>query len=378
MKKFNFFVFICSMLVATAVWSNVPLTSVSFVSSQELDNLPAIKQQIKNIQFEEIIFDTFLDANKEKLLQRRGIIVRRPNALGTVLICHGYLGCKRDAIALKHLFPSYNVMTFDFRAHGDDREGQFSTIGRDEAFDVIGAVNVIKSDSEMRDKPVIAFGYSMGAVSAIEAQAKKENLFDAMILDCPYDSTDDAMGRGLDEKMKINVLGYEIVIPGKQFLIDHMYDETAQMITNYLFQRITKLDSNKVPTRFVKVSPVDSVKKITVPCFFIHCENDKKVPVDAVERLYKNKPGFKRLWITPGKSHFGSYQHNPEMYWYKVNKFLSKLNLRDIDMRQQERVCDQRTGVKSGKHKKHVNVFAHVRRNQPLIKKNVQNLNMKF
>lgn len=377
------------MFVTTAVLPNVlrtsaPRTSVPLMSSQELDNLPAVKEHIKNLQFEEIVFDTFLDAHKEETLQRRGIIVRRPNALGTVLICHGYLGCKRDAIALKHLFPSYNVMSFDFRAHGDNREGQVSTIGRDEAFDVMGAVDVIKSDPEMRDKPVIAFGYSMGAVSAIEAQAQKENLFDAMILDCPYDSTDDAMGRGLHEKMKINLFGHEVVIPGQQFLIDHMYDQTAQMITNFLFQKITKLDSKKVPIRFVKVSPVDSIKKITVPCFFIHCENDKKVPVLAVERLYENKPGFKRLWITQGKSHFGSYQHNPEMYWYKVNKFLSKLNLQDLDMRQQERVCDQRTMKKVDKHNEnHVNVFARVRKNQPLLQKKVQeldidNVSMKF
>ncbi len=197
----------------------------------------------------------------------------------------------------------------------------------------------------MRDKPIIAFGYSMGAVSAIQAQAMDETLFDAMILDCPYDSTDDAMRRGLNEKMQITLFGRKFVIPGQEFLLNHMYDESAQLITNFLFQVITKLDSNKVVTKFVKVSPRDSIKKITVPCFFIHCENDKKVPISAVENIYQNKPGFKRLWITQGKSHFGSYQYNPELYWYKVNKFLTKLDRQDILDREQEKVCDQRTKV---------------------------------
>ncbi|MBV8660600.1 MAG: hypothetical protein JO129_00425, partial [Candidatus Dependentiae bacterium] len=91
--------------------------------------------------------------------------------------------------------------------------------------------------------------------------------------------------------------------------------------------------------------PIDSVKKITVPCFFIHCESDSKIPVFALEQMYKNKPGFKRLWITQGKWHFGSYQNDPELYWYKINKFLTKLHEDDITNRVQEKICDQRTKV---------------------------------
>jgi pimeloyl-ACP methyl ester carboxylesterase len=339
-KKINFFVLIHWMFVITTVQAWAPL-----IDSQSLYNLTTVKQQIKNIQFEDIVFDAFVDATKTETLQRRGILVRKNYALGTVVICHGYLGCKRDALALKHLFPMYNVLTFDFRAHGDDRQGQVSTIGRDEAFDVIGAVHLVKADPTMRDKPIIAFGFSMGAVSAIQAQSIDETLFDAMILDCPFDSTDDAMRRGLEEKMQITLFGKKFTIPGKQFLLDHMYDDSAQAVTQFLFQAITKLDGKAIATKFVRVRPVDSIKKITVPCFFIHCENDKKVPIYAVEQLYKNKPGFKRLWITQGKWHFGSYLNNPELYWYKVNKFLTKLHQQDITDREQEKVCDQRTKV---------------------------------
>ncbi len=335
----KFFVYVHWMLIATMVQA-APL-----IDSHELHNLAEIKERIHNIQTEAIIFDAFVDASKQATLQRRGILVRRKDPIGTVVICHGYLGCKRDALALKHLFPKYNVLVFDFRAHGDDRQGQISTIGRDEAFDVIGAVHTIKADPTMHDKPIIAFGFSMGAVSAIQAQSIDDQLFDAMILDCPFDSTDDAMRRGLEEKMQITLFGQKFTIPGKQFLLDHMYDESAQAITQFLFQAITKLDGKAITTKFVQVRPVDAVKKITVPCFFIHCENDKKVPIYAVEQLYKNKPGFKRLWITQGKWHFGSYHNNPELYWYKVNKFLTKLHQQDITDRDQEKVCDQRTKV---------------------------------
>lgn len=330
------------MFIATTAQATTLL-----INSQELGNLAAVKQQLQNMQFEEISFDAFVDATKQQTLQRRGILVRKDNALGTVVICHGYLGCKRDAIALKHLFPKYNVLAFDFRAHGDDRDGQVSTIGRDEAFDIFGAVSMIKSDPLMAGKPVIAFGYSMGAVSAIQAQSMDASLFDAMVVDCPFASTDHAMQRGLEEKMKVTLFGKTFTIPGKQFLLKHMYDESAQAITQFLFQAITKLDGKAVATKFVQVRPVDAIKKITIPCFFIHCENDDKIPVCDVEQIYHNKPGFKRLWITPGKWHFGSYHNNPELYWYKVNKFLTKLHEQDIATRQQEKICDQRTKLEN-------------------------------
>ncbi len=336
---------LCLFVYSLFVSSRIQTISYLIDSSELYHDLDAVKEQIKHIEPEEIMINSFVDHQKNQTLQRRGLLVRKPDALGTVVICHGYLGCKRHAIFFKHLFPHYNVLSFDFRAHGDDKEGQYSTIGRDEALDVMAAVKFVKDDPEMQGKPVIAFGYSMGAVSAIQAQSHDKTLFDAMILDCPFASTDKAMRRGLEEKMKISLFGKEFVIPGQKFIVDHMYDDAAQALTNFLFKVITQLDSKKVATKFVRVTPVESVKKITVPCFFIHCENDKKVTVDDVQSLYNNKPGFKRLWITQGQAHFGSYPHNPELYWYKVNKFLKKLREQPLHERDQEKICDHRIKV---------------------------------
>ena len=313
------------------------------IDHQGAVDLDRVKKQLINTKVQDIVFDVAQSHSSDTTFQRKGVLIRRQNAVGTVLLCHGYLGCKRDAIALKHLFPTYNVMAFDFRAHGELTDGQKSTIGRDEALDVIGAVDFIKSDEQMSQKPVVVYGYSMGAVASIEAQAQDATLFDAMILDCPFDSTDNSMRRGMDA-MKISVFGKKIDVPGKEYYLQHMYDENgiAQMVTNYLFKQITNLDSGKVATKFVKVSPVESVKKITTPCLFIHCDNDKKVPTQAVQDIYNNKPGFKELWITLGKGHFGSYNNHPELYWYKVNKFLSKVLSGDLDQVEQEKVYDHR------------------------------------
>ena len=39
----------------------------------------------------------------------------------------------------------------------------------------------------------------MGAAAAIIAQAREKNLFDAMMLDCPFDSTDKLIERGINQ-----------------------------------------------------------------------------------------------------------------------------------------------------------------------------------
>jgi pimeloyl-ACP methyl ester carboxylesterase len=325
------------------LYHNCVYGSLVFSSVQNNYDLSDIKAQLTNTEIQKIQFHVMLDGSTPYSFVRHGFMVKRKDALGTVLICHGYLGCKQDAIALRHLFPQYNIVAFDFRAHGDARHGQFSTIGRDEAYDVIGAVDFIRSEADLQDKPIIAFGYSMGAVAAIQAQSIDPTLFSAMILDCPFDSTDAAMSRGLDTKLQFSLFGKTITLPLKGLILKYMYTDFAQMVTEYLFQKITAFDSKRVATKFVKVTPLESIKKITVPCLFIHCQNDNKVPVEAVQALYDAKPGFKRLWITQGKKHFGSYSNDPELYWYKVNKFLTKLREQDLTTREQAKVCDQRT-----------------------------------
>ena len=105
---------------------------------------------------------------------RYGRLVYYPNAKATILICHGFMCDKFDVRFLRHMFPQgkFNFMTFDFRAHGEHCEGQRCTFGRDEALDVIAAGQFIKNHPYLKDKPVIVYGFSMGAVAAIEAQSK--------------------------------------------------------------------------------------------------------------------------------------------------------------------------------------------------------------
>jgi predicted alpha/beta hydrolase len=69
-------------------------------------------------------------------------------------------------------------------------------------------------------------------------------------------------------------------------------------------------------------NPVELAQQITVPCFFIYCENDDKIPNDAVQNIYEAVNGPKVIWKTDGRNHFDSYFYNPELYAHMARSFV--------------------------------------------------------
>lgn len=261
-------------------------------------------------------------AQTQDTIERNGVLVRYKNAEANIVISHGFMCDKFDIGFLRDLFPrgKYNFLTYDFRAHGEEREGQCCTFGRDEAYDVIAAAKFIRNHPELKDKPVFAYGFSMGAVSSIEAQAKDASLFDAMILDCPFDSTEGILNRVLDNT-KISFLGYQFDIPGKAILQKYAFHPYVQSFIKAILKTIANIETQKITTQIYPLLPVESAKNIKVPCLFIHCKNDEKVSVAAVKSIYENVQGPKTLWLTNGRRHFDSYFYNPEEYTNRVRSF---------------------------------------------------------
>lgn len=257
-------------------------------------------------------------------IEREAILTLRPHAKATILVCHGFMCNQSDVGFLRFIFKDYNVMTFDFRAHGKNSQDQCCTFGKDEIFEVIAAANYIKKNNITKNKPLIVYGFSMGAVAAILAQSCQAELFDALILDCPYDSTDNIIKRGL-EKIRISVWGYELPMPGSSVLKDYAYTPYVQSLIKYFFKTIAKLDSTQVNSYLHPLCPMDEIKKIKKPIFIIGCVNDEKVPAKAfVEMFNVVSSDIKYLWLTDGIRHFDSFFFNPELYSYEVNNFIQK------------------------------------------------------
>lgn len=278
---------------------------------------------LNNGQLEHVSFNSQHGLDSEQTITRNGVLLKRNNAKGTVILCHGFMCDKFDISFLRTIFTDFNVFTFDFRAHGESVDhNQCCTFGRDEAHDVIAAVNYIKSRNDIKNDVRIVYGFSMGAVAAIQAQAKDPSLFHCMVLDCPFDDSDTILNKGF-ENLKLNLFGYVIDIPGKSYLKQYAYNPYVQSFIKAILKTISNLDATATNTYIFPMVPVNEVKKIMVPCFFIHCKNDEKIVLDAAYNLYDNvQAPFKRLWITEGRRHYDSFFFNPEKYIYMVNKFI--------------------------------------------------------
>lgn len=289
---------------------------------------------------EYVTFYSRYDAWSNEHIARRGILVTRNYAKATVLIMHGYTSSKIDMGFLRLLFSPYNLLLFDFRAHGEDIEGQASTFGCDEVYDVVAAVDFLRSHPLTKNLPIIGYGFSMGAVTAIQAQAHDPQLFMALILDCPFDSTEALIKRGLDSfmgRLYIPWFGY-YEIPGKSFLEQHATDPWVRPILFFFLRVFAHMDARGIYTLPKKVSCLESIKNIIVPTQFITCYADDRVPVDAVVHVYQEARGYKRLWITKGVRHFGSIFNNPELYQQMVTNFIEKVLHNIIKKEKQERV----------------------------------------
>jgi pimeloyl-ACP methyl ester carboxylesterase len=298
--------------------------------------MASYKKYLNGASMEYVTFYTQHNERGLKAIVRSGILYKNPLARATILVCHGFMCNKFDVGFLRQiLFPQFNVMMFDFRAHGENIEDDHCcTFGRDEAYDVLGAVAYIRSRKDIQHLPLIAYGFSMGAVAVIQAQGNfhavrnefniPDKLFDAMILDCPYDTSENVLKRAL-ENLKITILGYTFDLPGRSFLERYAFNSYVQSFLKMALRTVAHLDATQTNTYIYPVKPVDSIKNVNVPCFFIHCVHDEKVSVQAARNLYSSAAGYKRLWITQGRGHFDSFFYNPEKYVYKVQRFIDQL-----------------------------------------------------
>lgn len=256
----------------------------------------------------------------KEYIVRNGHFIRHKKARATIIISHGFMCNRHDIQFLRWLFRDYNVLFFDYRAHGENIDDQDCTFGKDEINELISAIKFVKHHPEIRNKPIFVYGFSMGAVTAIEAQAQKP-LVDGLILDCPFDSTENIIKTGLSN-MKFSFFGYEFDVPGRSYLEKYVFHPYVQSLVKLVLKAVAGMDTRNIRTRIYPLHPVESIKRVTVPCLFIYCKKDNRISPQAVQAIYANAPGYKILWETHGRGHYDSFFYNPEKYHKVVSDFL--------------------------------------------------------
>src|SRR5437879_5001118 len=109
-----------------------------------------------------------------------------------VVLCHGVWTGRRECLplALRFQAAGYNVLCFDFRAHGRSA-GRFISVGHHETNDVIGAVHYLMHRPEVDPARIGVIGFSMGAAATIQAAARCTDIA-AIVADSAYASFVDA------------------------------------------------------------------------------------------------------------------------------------------------------------------------------------------
>jgi fermentation-respiration switch protein FrsA (DUF1100 family) len=255
------------------------------------------EQLISNHHAKQVRFTT------EDKISLSGLYFARNNPKGTMIVCHGYRSNKEMFSGLVDIFPDYNFLLFDFRAHGQSG-GDVTSIGVLEYRDVIAASKFVhqrvRNAYSGQNHPVIILGVSMGGAAAIKATAHDSKLCDALIVDSAYADLREVVDSGFSRHSGL---------PRFPFL----------SIAELLLKGITGISMDQMRT-------VDFVKNLTKPVLFIHaCNDEYTLSHDSIRLYNETKSKHAKLWIGPQAAHAELHLEYPELYQRKVTGFLRKI-----------------------------------------------------
>jgi alpha-beta hydrolase superfamily lysophospholipase len=222
----------------------------------------------------------------------------------TVIIAHGYAQYRLEegpSTPMARLLVQHgvNVLTFDFRGCGRS-QGAMVTLGRDEQYDVLGAVAYLKQRFAGQHIEIGLLGISTGGTASLLAGSKDQADIRAIVTDSPMAQ----------------------LYP---YLVDH-----ANIFTNlpaipfnqviaWLAPVVNGVDAHEV-------NAVAAVQRMPhTPLFFIAGTADDKIPYAGSVQLYHAAPSaHKQLWLVPGGGHTSSYKQQPRAYEQKVLAFFTR------------------------------------------------------
>lgn len=215
----------------------------------------------------------------------------------TLVICHGAGANKGNFIWFLGPFAQrgYNVVFFDFRAHGAS-DGRTTTYGLRERLDVRGVVDWLKRERPMQSRTIVGLGSSQGAM-ALALAAADDPRIDAVILDSPFTSPREL------------VAYHATRLPG-----------LGPLLGNWLLA----LASAQTATDFFAPSAERAVAAMGPrPVMVIHGDRDVIMPREHSQRLLEAATGPRKIWFGTGP-HSNIVTDDPSGYREQVFEFLDR------------------------------------------------------
>jgi uncharacterized protein len=296
------------LMVATAAVVGISyfvLAKVTFAGDRIIygKSLSALAQHIRGelLKRPDIMPVSFESEDQFKL---SGFVIIRENPTANLVMCHGYKSSKELLYGLIDIFPDWNIIVFDFRAHGQS-EGAITSMGFHESKDVVAATNFLKKHTStvfQKKLPCVVLGISMGAAASLKAAENHPDLCDALIIDSTYARLNSVVFKAFSRRSHLPLYPFFPII---KLLFHH-------------FASCNMLEMN----------PEESVRHIHKPIYFIHALNDSYISMNNVLKLYANaKDRHSKLWVAPECRHGWLHSYYPELYYRKVTKFLAQANV---------------------------------------------------
>ncbi len=228
----------------------------------------------------------------------RGWYIPAENSTRTVIVCSGVNG-SLDADV--HVAPwlhdaGFNVLLFNWRAHGQS-EGEVVTLGYNERYDLIAAVQYVKSKGAER---VGVLGFSLGGTVAIATAAVYEDV-SAVVADSPFVYLVSAVAGGLIERR---------IPEGLAHLLARLFIAIACVRTGLNLFDIDLL-------RWIqRVAPR--------PLLLIFGEKDVIVPKSEIDLIFTQARSPKDLWRVPEAAHRNIHTLRPEEYRQRISEFFQQ------------------------------------------------------
>jgi uncharacterized protein len=229
---------------------------------------------------------------------------REPDPAPTILLCHGVWTGRRECLplALRFREAGYNVLCFDFRAHGMSG-GRFTSVGHHETNDVLGAVEYLLQRPEVDPRRIGVIGFSMGAAASIQAAARSRHIA-AVVADSAYASFLDAAR-----------YSFRLVARVPHFPLASIAMHWAKWIVH--------VDASRL-------RPVDAIGQISPrPVLITHGTLDEIVPVRHAQILFQAAEEPKELWLVADAHHVGARDADPDGYFMRIERFLRQALTRD-------------------------------------------------
>ena len=226
-----------------------------------------------------------------------GFLFKRPDAIGTMLLCHGYKGSKEFMYGFLDIFSDFNLLAFDFRASGES-DGSYISMGYHEYKDILVACKILKANTPP-GLPFVILGFSMGGSATLRAASRNPGLADAYIVDSTF-----------SELRAMFLQGYtkRVGLPFYPFF----------PIIQKMFHYISNCDINDV-------NSIAATRMINEPIMFVHSCDDEFITPDHSVKLYANAQHEESMvWIGPHARHGFLHAYFPALYSQKSRRFLKK------------------------------------------------------